>query len=117
MSIDFDSNSVEVDFFYETTEQDLDDIRFKSIQRTIGEDWDGSFRDAVIIEASTLGFVGEILINIANVLELDEDLQNYSDTYKEVYGVRPRGDYDWFRKLTPLQRMMEIDSLNKSTDL
>lgn len=43
--------------------------------------------------------------------EVEYDLENYSDAYKEMYGVRPRGDYKWFRELARDERSAVIQGL------
>ena len=89
----------------------MHDIYCDALQRVYSESFNYSFRDAVIIVASNRGFNEEALIYIANELELRDDVERYSDAYKEAYGFRPREDLAWFRSLPAVQRMMELNLL------
>ena len=90
----------------------MHDIYCDALQRVYNESFNYSFRDAVIIEASSHGFKEEALIYIADELELRNDVDCYSDAYKEAYGFRPREDLAWFRDLPAVQRMMELNLLH-----
>ena len=89
----------------------LHEIYCDSLQRYNGK-YVGAFRDAVIVEASRQGFREEALIHIADELELRNDVECYSDAYKEVNGVRPRDELAWFRDLPSVQRMLELNLLH-----
>ena len=59
------------------------------------------------------GIENDALIDFADALELQHDRENYSDTYKEVHGFRPRGEeFKTFSELPALRRMMEINILH-----
>ena len=90
----------------------MHDIYCDALQRVYDESFNYSFRDAVIIVASNRGFNEEALIYIADELELRNDVDCYSDAYKEAYGFRPREDLAWFRDLPAVQRMMELNLLH-----
>lgn len=90
----------------------MHDIYCDALQRVYSEGFNYTFRDAVIIEASSHGFKEEALIYIANELELRDDVERYSDAYKEVNGFRPRDELAWFRDLPAVQRMMELNLLH-----
>ena len=89
----------------------MHDIYCDALQRVYSESFNYSFRDAVIIVASNRGFNEEALIYIADELELRNDVECYSDAYKELNGFRPR-DVAWFRDLPAVQRMMELNLLH-----
>ena len=90
----------------------MHEIYCDSLQRVYDGGFNYTFRDAAIIEASSHGFKEEALIYIANELELRDDVERYSDAYKEAYGFRPREDLAWFRDLPAVQRMMELNLLH-----
>ena len=90
----------------------MHEIYCDSLQRVYNEGSNYTFRDAATIEASSHGFREEALIYIANELELRNDVECYSDAYKEAYGFRPREDLAWFRDLPAVQRMMELNLLH-----
>lgn len=90
----------------------LHEIYCDSLQRVYDEKYVGAFRDAVIVEASKHGFREEALIHIADELELRNDVDCYSDAYKEAHGFRPRDELAWFRDLPAVQRMMELNLLH-----
>ena len=90
----------------------MHEIYCDSLQRVYDEGFNSTFRDAVIVEASSHGFREEALIYIADELELRDDMERYSDAYKEAYGFRPREDLAWFRDLPAVQRMMELNLLH-----
>ena len=94
-------------------EDALYEIYSETIQRVYSENHSGSFRDAAIVEASRQGFNGEALIYIADELELLNDVDCYSDAYKEVYGMRPRDELARFRDLPAVQRMVELNELHQ----
>lgn len=96
-------------------EELLQDVYCAALQRAYADDehWVHTFRDAVIVEASNRGIASDALIEFADALELQHDRQNYSDTYKDVHGFRPRGEeFKTFSELPPLRRMMEINLLH-----
>ena len=91
----------------------MHDIYCDALQRVYNESFNYSFRDAVIIVASNRGFNEEALIYIADELELRNDVDCYSDAYKEVYGMRPRDELARFRDLPAVQRMVELNELHQ----
>ena len=46
--------------------------------------------------------------------EIEQDLQFWSDRFKEANGFRPRTEYEWFRGLSEPERMAEIASLEET---
>jgi hypothetical protein len=42
---------------------------------------------------------------------IEELLGMYSDLYKELYGTRPRGAYDWLRDMSEAELSAECDKL------
>ena len=95
----------------------MHDIYCDALQRVYSESFNYSFRDAVIIVASNRGFNEEALIYIADELELRNDVECYSDAYKEVNGFRPRDELAWFRDLPAVQRMMELNLLHSKLEV
>jgi hypothetical protein len=94
-------------------EELLKDVYCAALQRAYADEhWGHTFRDAVIVESSNRGIENDALIDFADALELQHDRENYSDTYKEVHGFRPRGEeFKTFSELPALRRMMELNLL------
>jgi len=90
----------------------MHDIYCAALKLMFDEKFKWSFRDAAIIEASRHTYAGEALIQIADELELRDDVERYSDVHKEVYGYRPESeDMINFRKMPAVQRMLELNLL------
>jgi len=90
----------------------MHDIYCASLLRMYDGRFNITLRDAVINEATERGFEEEALVLIADEIELHDQVEQYSDAYKDVHGFRPRQELEWFRGLSVNQRTEELKLLH-----
>lgn len=92
-------------------ENELDDIYMAAHGRFL-DDLGLTFRDSVILEASSYGYSSEDVATIANTLELQYDRERFQYLHENVLCEPLDEDgVEYFSSRSPLERMILISEL------